>query len=198
VLIDLRALVARQHVLEVEPVELEVLLEPAPLERARALDLDPAQALAGDRLYVRLLALRRRRRRGELAAARPSQPGLREVRHRSGSSLYRRRRTLGLRVRHQTPCDAGERASWLSSGLRSERLAPGIFPGHITATSRGVEGLARRSPGNPPGRGKVPTPAGGLPGRCEGESRQDLCSQPGGGLFTGRDAKETVRWDSNR
>ena len=64
VLVDLRPLVARQHVLEVEAVELEVLLEPSPLECARAIDLDPAEALAGDRLYVGLLALSGRRRLG--------------------------------------------------------------------------------------------------------------------------------------
>ena len=42
--VDLRPLVAREHVLEVEGVEVEVLLEPGALERARALDVDPAQA----------------------------------------------------------------------------------------------------------------------------------------------------------
>src|ERR671914_1852861 len=44
VLVDLRPLVARQDVLVVERVELEVLLEPRLVEWARTLDVDPAQA----------------------------------------------------------------------------------------------------------------------------------------------------------
>ena len=56
VLVDLRPLVARQDVLVVERVELEVLLEPGAVERAGALDVDPAQAAVLDDLYVRLSA----------------------------------------------------------------------------------------------------------------------------------------------
>ena len=47
VLVDLRALVAREDVLVVERVEVEVLLQPGAVGLARALDVDPAQA-AGD------------------------------------------------------------------------------------------------------------------------------------------------------
>ena len=46
VLVDLRALVAAVDVLVVEGVEVEVLLQPGPVDRARALDVDPAQRLA--------------------------------------------------------------------------------------------------------------------------------------------------------
>src|SRR5215203_274737 len=65
--VDLRPLVAREDVLEVKRVELEVLLEPAALERSRPLDVDPAQAVRVDLLDVWLLWLRRRRLRDELA-----------------------------------------------------------------------------------------------------------------------------------
>jgi hypothetical protein len=44
VFVDLRALVAREDVLVVERVELEVLLEPGAVDRPGALDVDPAQA----------------------------------------------------------------------------------------------------------------------------------------------------------
>ena len=59
VLVDLRALVARADVLVVEGMEVEVLLQPRLLERARALDVDPAQAGRLDDLDARLGALRR-------------------------------------------------------------------------------------------------------------------------------------------
>ena len=59
VLVDLRALVARADVLVVEGVELEALLEPGLLERARALDVDPAQTGRLDDLDARLGALGR-------------------------------------------------------------------------------------------------------------------------------------------
>ena len=66
VLVDLRPLVAREDVLEVEGVEVELLLQPGALERRRALDVDPAQAGALDRLDLGL-ALARLSRRGEIA-----------------------------------------------------------------------------------------------------------------------------------
>ena len=50
--VDLRPLVAGEDVLEVEGVEVEVGLEPGALERARALDVDPAQAGGVDLLDV--------------------------------------------------------------------------------------------------------------------------------------------------
>ena len=49
VLVDLRPLVARHDVLEVERVEVEVLGEPGALEHRRLLDVQPAQAGVGDR-----------------------------------------------------------------------------------------------------------------------------------------------------
>ncbi len=112
--VDLRPLVAREHVLEVERVEVEVLLQPGALQRPGPLDVDPAQAGGVDLLDVGRLGLRRRRGLEELAAAAgPSQPRLRKVRHRSGSS--------------------------------SRRASPAMVPflPHISATSRGVEGLAQ-------------------------------------------------------
>ena len=54
VLVDLRALVAREDVLVVERVELEVLLEPGALGGAGALDVDPAQAAPLDDLDLGL------------------------------------------------------------------------------------------------------------------------------------------------
>src|SRR4051812_22648050 len=55
VLVDLRTLVARDDVLVVERVELEALLQPREVDRARALDVDPAQAEGLDDLDVRLV-----------------------------------------------------------------------------------------------------------------------------------------------
>jgi hypothetical protein len=60
VLVDLRALVARADVLEVERVEVEVLLQPGHVGRARALDVDPAEAEGLDDLDAGLGAVRRR------------------------------------------------------------------------------------------------------------------------------------------
>ena len=58
VLVDLRALVAREDVLVVERVELEALLQPRLVDRPRALDVDPAEAGGLDDLDARLVALR--------------------------------------------------------------------------------------------------------------------------------------------
>jgi hypothetical protein len=91
VLVDLRALVARQDVLEVEGVESELLLEPRALEGRGALDVDPTQPLGGDRLDVGLALRGLRRGRGELAGTGgPSYPRLGEVPHR----LHRRSSSL--------------------------------------------------------------------------------------------------------
>src|SRR4051794_9350510 len=48
--VDLRPLVAREDVLEVEGMEVEVLLEPGALQRPRVLDVDPAEAAPLDLL----------------------------------------------------------------------------------------------------------------------------------------------------
>ena len=48
VLVDLRALVAREHVLDVEGVELEVLFQPGALGAAGMLDVEPAEAFGLD------------------------------------------------------------------------------------------------------------------------------------------------------
>jgi hypothetical protein len=66
VLVDLRALVAREDVLVVERMELEALLQPRLVDRSRALDVDPAQAEGLDDLDARLV-----RGRGALSGARP-------------------------------------------------------------------------------------------------------------------------------
>jgi hypothetical protein len=52
VLIELRALVAREDVLVIEGVEIEVLLKPVPIGRARRLDVDPADAGSLDDLRL--------------------------------------------------------------------------------------------------------------------------------------------------
>src|SRR4051794_21549472 len=88
--VDLRPLVAREHVLEVEGVEVEVLLQPGSLQCARTLDVDPAQAGGVDLLDARCLRLSLSCRGDELVApADASQPRLRKVRHRSRSSSRR-------------------------------------------------------------------------------------------------------------
>src|SRR5581483_2196267 len=90
VLVDLRALVAREDVLEVERVEPELLLEPGALEGGRTLDVDPAEPLGRDRLDVGLALGGLRRGRDQVTgAAGPAQPRLREVRHRSSRSVAR-------------------------------------------------------------------------------------------------------------
>jgi hypothetical protein len=135
VLVDLRALVARQDVLEVEGMEPELLLEPSTLERRGALDVDPAQPLGGDRLDLGLALLWLRRGRDEMAGpGQPSQPWLREVRHRLTSRSVARPSRPQLRLR-----DGGERPA--TDAATDPPV--GIVLGHITTTSRGVEGLAR-------------------------------------------------------
>ena len=62
VLIDLRALVARQHVFVVQRMEVEVLLQPGAIDGAGALDVDPAQPDLLDDLGLGLLRRLRARR----------------------------------------------------------------------------------------------------------------------------------------
>jgi hypothetical protein len=83
VLVDLRALVAREHVLVVERVELEALLEPRLVGGTGAEDVDPAEARGLDDLGARLVALRRARRRGggEGAGRTAPEGGARKARH---------------------------------------------------------------------------------------------------------------------
>ena len=164
VLVDLRALVAREHVLEVERVEVELLREPGALDRRRALDVDPAQAGALDRP---------RPRAGARAAQRE-----RRARHRGGGAAWAWEGSASLLVSLWARSSLRRTAYATVSALAGARIA--IVPAHITAASRGVEGLARRSPGNhrrSQDRRKVPIPAGGEPGRCEWKSGSDLCSQ---------------------
>jgi len=49
----------RAHVLEVERMEVELLLEPGLVDRSRVLDVDPAQAAVLDDLDVGIVASRR-------------------------------------------------------------------------------------------------------------------------------------------
>src|SRR4029079_8724955 len=88
--VDLRPLFAGEDVLEVEGVKIEVLLEPAALERAGALDVDPAQVGRVDLLDTGRLGLSRRRRE-RIPPRRTTQPWFWKVRHRSGSSGRRSR-----------------------------------------------------------------------------------------------------------
>jgi hypothetical protein len=91
VLVDLRALVAREHVLVVELVEVEALLEPGLVRGARALDVDPAEAGGLDDVGARIVALDRgvRRRR----AKEPAKAWLGEARHVPQHSMRYPRRT---------------------------------------------------------------------------------------------------------
>jgi hypothetical protein len=61
VFVQLRPLVARHDVLDVEGVKVEVLGEPGTFETRRLLDLQPAQIAVGEGLYLRLSALSLRR-----------------------------------------------------------------------------------------------------------------------------------------
>ena len=81
VLVDLRALVAREDVLVVERVEVEVLLEPGAVDRPRALDVQPAQAFELDDLDVGLGGRCEVRGVSPRACGTP-ETGLREARHR--------------------------------------------------------------------------------------------------------------------
>src|SRR3954469_8924656 len=75
VLVDLRALVAREHVLVVERMEVEVLLQPRLVGAARALDVDPAEARGLDDLDVWLVdAFSSAPRRGWGGGARRAAP----------------------------------------------------------------------------------------------------------------------------
>jgi hypothetical protein len=81
VLVDLRALVAREDVLVVQRVEVEVLLEPGAVDLAGALDVDPAQALGLDDLDVRGVRLDRARDAIAARARGPTERGTWQSRH---------------------------------------------------------------------------------------------------------------------
>jgi hypothetical protein len=88
VLVDLRALIAREDVLVVEGMEVEVLLEPRAVDDPRALDVDPAQPPGLQELDVGCLGLLRRPDDG--ATSTPAQAG--QVRH--GDFVARRSTSL--------------------------------------------------------------------------------------------------------
>ena len=89
VLVELRALVAREDVLVVEGVEVEVLLQPGALGLAGALDVDPAQAGVLDDLDLGLLRLVLDARDRATRPHGPAQAGLGQARH--GSYFAARR-----------------------------------------------------------------------------------------------------------
>jgi hypothetical protein len=82
VLVDLRPLVAREDVLVVEGVEVEVLLEPGTVGRPRALDVHPADAPMLDELDFGGLRLGRRGDGVEPSTRHPPKAWLGQVRHR--------------------------------------------------------------------------------------------------------------------
>src|SRR4029079_19682430 len=88
VLVDLRALDAREDVLVVERVELEALLQPRLVDVARALDVAPAQPGGLDALDARLVggggALSDARARGAT-----TERGSGQARHGPGSAARR-------------------------------------------------------------------------------------------------------------
>src|SRR5204862_5526438 len=57
---------------------------------------------------------------------------------------------------------------------------------YITTTSRGVEGLARRNPGNPPERGRCQLQQVESLGDVSGSPDRTSAHQPGRGFFSGR------------
>ena len=124
VLVDLRALVAGEHVLVVERVELEVLLEPGPVHRPRALDVDPAQAGMLDELDVRLSG----------AAERADSTRARAERLRRGFGR------LGITservVQHGHPVDSTS-CAWYPARLHSRCIerGGGKWPGEAPATA---------------------------------------------------------------
>src|SRR4051794_1795924 len=95
VLVDLRALVAREHVLVVEGMELEALLEPRAVGRPRALDVVPAEAGGLDDLDARLLALRCARRLEAAARAATTEGCPRDAGH-ARDSVGRRSASSGF------------------------------------------------------------------------------------------------------
>ena len=131
VLVDLRPLVAREHVLEVEGVEVEVLLEPGGLERRRALDVDPAQAGALDGLDLG-------------AGARGAQPARRD-RRRAGGAAWASEGSASVLVSLVGSVIARLGQGYATGrGDRARRSrSAGIVARHIPTASRGVEGLAR-------------------------------------------------------
>ena len=96
VLVDLRALVAAEDVLVVERVEVEVLLEPGAVDRARALDVDPAQAGGLELLDVRGLRLSGP---GDAVRARPCPAAQWPGQARHGDFAARRSASIGSACR---------------------------------------------------------------------------------------------------
>ena len=127
VLVDLRALVAREHVLEVQRVEVEVLLQPCLLDRAGAVDLDPAQALGRDLLYARGAGLSLSGRDEPSRAGTAAQPGTREVRHPPAPGV-----SSGLPSRHAL-YEMGTKRAQGATRLCPGRVARCYIPEHIAA-----------------------------------------------------------------
>src|SRR4029077_10089588 len=81
VLVDLRALVAREDVLVVERVEVEALLEPSAMAVSRLLDVDPADVERLDGLDLRSLRLDDGGRRDGATARHAREAWLGQARH---------------------------------------------------------------------------------------------------------------------
>jgi hypothetical protein len=79
--VDLRALVAREEVLVVEGMEVEVLLEIGAVDRTGALDVELAQAVGLEDLDLGRLGLRLRGDREVARTGGPAQAGARKARH---------------------------------------------------------------------------------------------------------------------
>ena len=157
VLVDLRALVAREDVLVVERVELEVLLEPGALRGARALDVDPAKPAPLDGLDLGLGASSRR---AESTRARAER-------------LRRGFGRLGIGsegvVQHVHVSHSTSRW-WYPAALHSRCIerGGGTWPCETPATTRRT---ARP-------QGKVP-----IPSRCDRAPEQGLRHSTGGGFL---------------
>ena len=118
-----------------------MLLEPGALQRRGTLDVHPPQPLGGDRLDVWLALLGS----GGGAASRPRRALLRRLGF-GRFAIARSSHSVALPSQARTKTTA-RRGRKMPAGVQA---GPGILRCHITTTSRGVEGLARRNPGNPP------------------------------------------------
>src|SRR4029079_14411430 len=120
-----RPLVAGRHVLVVEGVELEMLLEPGAIDGGGALDVDPTEPAELDGLYVRLSRDRSEGRIGPRASGAP-EARLRKARHRVKAGRRLRAPQRGFYPRSAVSCP--------SRHSRCIKRGGGIWPIETPAT----------------------------------------------------------------
>ena len=189
VLVDLGPLPGREHVLEIQLVELEVLRQPGGLDGGGLFQLQPAQAGSLDLSDPRLGALDRPLRRALAPSYCPRDPG--QVRHR-GSPSRSGRPCLPFyppeRLDAPPPATSrGGRAVPFERDVGRDRARPPSHRGRAAARPpgrrvhpppiRGGSTGSRRSSWP----GSTPSPRWGWPCRCSGRlarSRVTRCTPP--------------------